>query len=80
MNFFYLWNMDRNTIGGQIKYWRNKRGFTQTELGEILGMSKQQVANYESGFRLPTIDKTLPKICEALNIEYDIIFKDKTNT
>lgn len=69
--------MDKNHIGKEIAFWRRKAGLTQTELGEKLGMSKQQIAYYENGHRTPTLNKTLPLICEALGIDFEVIFKEK---
>lgn len=69
--------MDKNKIGIELKKWRNMRGLTQEQLGDKLGMPKQQIANYESGFRHPTIEKTLPKICKALGVDFDVTFTDR---
>jgi transcriptional regulator with XRE-family HTH domain len=67
--------MDKNRIGLQIKAYRKRLGLTQEQLGEKLGMSKQQIGYYENGHRTPTLDKTLPKICEALGVDFDVILK-----
>lgn len=36
-------------VGHQLRHLRRSRGWTQTELGEKLGLSFQQVQKYESG-------------------------------
>lgn len=38
--------------GGQIRHHRTKRGLTQSELGEELGVTYQQVQKYEKGIGL----------------------------
>lgn len=55
------------TIGEQIKEYRLKAGLSQKGLGELIGMSQQQIAQYESGKRLPKL-YTIEKISNALNI------------
>lgn len=68
--------MDKKKIGSELKRWRKTRGMTQVELGEKLGVSKNMISIWESGRQVPHIYNTLPKICSALNIDYDIVFRD----
>ena len=56
-------------LGEQIKKYRKKTGLTQKQLGEKLGISQQQIAQYENGKRVPKID-TLIKIANALNAKF----------
>jgi len=37
------------TIGQRIKYWRLKRGYTQKDLANKVGVSQQQIQKYEKG-------------------------------
>jgi transcriptional regulator with XRE-family HTH domain len=53
--------------GERIKQARKKAGITQKELGNLVGMSYQQIAQYEKGIRKPKLE-TLSKIAEALNV------------
>ncbi len=53
------------TLGENIKLYRNKAKLTQKELGEKIGISQQQIAQYENGKRLPKIE-TINKIANAL--------------
>lgn len=69
--------MEKNRIGLQIKEFRKAKGLTQSDLGELLGMSKQQIAYYENGHRIPTVENTLQKICEALGVDFDVVLKPK---
>lgn len=55
------------TIGEMIRNKRKEVKITQQELGEILGVSSQMIAQYENNKRKPKID-TLRKICKAMNI------------
>lgn len=55
------------TIGEMIRNKRKEAKITQQELGEILGVSSQMIAQYENDKRKPKIE-TLRKICKAMNI------------
>ncbi len=54
-------------IGEQIKKYRLAAKMSQRELGEKLGLSQQQIAQYENGKRTPKIE-TLNNIAGALNV------------
>ncbi len=60
------------TLGKRITELRKKQGLTQAELGEILGVSQQQVAHFEMARRrvavsmLPTLAKALAVPVEEL--------------
>lgn len=51
---------------------REKRGMTQKELSEIIGLRQQQYARYEKGINIMPITY-LKKICIALDISADYI-------
>lgn len=53
--------------GESIKKWRTKRNLSQKELGAKIGMSQQQVGQYELGIREPK-QETLMKIAKALGV------------
>ena len=55
------------SIGKNIAYFRKKRGFTQSELGEMLGVSNQAVSKWESEMTMPDI-MLLPEIAKALGV------------
>ena len=46
---------------------RKERGLTQTQLGEMIGVSQQQVVSFEKGRRKVPVS-ALPKLSEALGI------------
>ena len=51
---------------------REKRGMSQKDLSEIIGLKQQQYARYEKGINIMPITY-LKKICIALNISADYI-------
>ena len=55
------------TIGERIRECRRNANITQKELGNRLGVSQQQIAQYEKGVRIPRIE-TLKKLASALNV------------
>lgn len=55
------------SIGERIRDYRKKIGLSQKELGKILEVSQQHIAQYESGKRTPKLD-TIQKIAIALNV------------
>lgn len=60
-------------FGVQLMEIRKKRGITQTQLGELMGMSRQGISHWEKGRSLPDADM-LRKLTEIL--EYDFITGD----
>lgn len=54
------------TTGECIKKRRTECGLSQKELGHLIGVSQQMVAQYENNLRNPKIE-TLEKIANALN-------------
>ena len=55
------------TIGEILKIKRAESNLTQKELADMVGAGQTTIANYESGFRTPSIEQ-LNKICKAMNI------------
>ena len=56
-----------NTIGKNIRKYRELRQYTQKELADILDLNSTRVSNWEQGLNNPPADM-LSKICVALNI------------
>lgn len=50
-----------------IREWREARGFTQEELGEIIGSSKQYISGLERRKKPPSI-RAIEKLCNILNV------------
>lgn len=67
--------MESIQIGEKIKFYREKKEITQTQLAEQLNLAgKNTISKYERGIRYPSMD-VLNKICEALDISFEIVFK-----
>jgi transcriptional regulator with XRE-family HTH domain len=54
-------------LGSRIAALRKDRGLTQTQLGEMIGVSQQQVVSFEKGRRRVPVS-TLPKLSRALGV------------
>lgn len=58
-----------------LREYRQSINLTQTEFGERLGVSAQQVSNWENGFRFPSAT-TIMTICETFSINARITGKN----
>lgn len=54
-------------IAKQIKKYRLNSNMSQRDLGEKLGISQQQIAQYENGKRMPKLE-TIRRIADALEV------------
>lgn len=59
------------SVGKMIREARKRKGLTQRELGEKLGIGEPTVNKYESGKQNPTVD-TLKRIADALGVTLNI--------
>ena len=65
-------------IGLEIAYYRIKRGYTQAELAERIGMSVAYLGQIERGNRGNSFSlKTLYQIADASEIEAELLMKDE---
>lgn len=64
----YNENTASNRIGRRIRFIREERGMTQTELGEAVGLNANRIQQYENGARNPKMD-LCKKIADALEVE-----------
>lgn len=60
-------DVDYVRLGEQIKLWRQKRGFTQERLAEMVELSPGFISLIETGKKKMSL-KTLLLICEALDV------------
>ncbi len=60
--------MSKITVGEKIAYARKKRGVSQNDLSQMLGVDRQQLSRWETGTRNPKRD-TLEKISDLLKID-----------
>ena len=67
------------TIGERIKFYREKRGFSQSELAKIAGIPLGTFQKYEIDYRNPK-KETLEKIAFALNVSPNTFLDVKSET
>lgn len=67
------------SIGENIARLRKAKGWTQAELGEMLGVSNQAVSKWEAGMTMPDI-MLLPALAEAFECSIDALFSMETCT
>ncbi|MED0672679.1 helix-turn-helix transcriptional regulator [Aneurinibacillus aneurinilyticus] len=60
------------TLGEKLKMLREKRGWTQTQAAEKLGVSSQVISNYERDYRSPDADN-LKKLAELYSTTTDYL-------
>lgn len=61
---------DVDQIGARIKRFRLKRGFSQAELADKVGLSREAIAAYESG-RVHLLNDMVARLAVALSISSD---------
>jgi len=65
-------------FGERIKELRNNHTWTQQELGDRLGVSKQSVSNWENGNIMPSID-VLVRMSDLFQTSTDYILNRETD-
>ncbi len=64
-----------SSFGERLRQIRKEQGFTQDELAELLGTSKQILSRYELGQRSPKIEQ-VQKYAEKLKLSVDYLLGD----
>jgi len=59
-------------IGKRVKELRIKKGLSQQELGNAIGVTKVSICGYESGMRIPNLEK-LSKLADELGTTTDYL-------
>lgn len=67
-------------FGEKIRYLREKKGLTQQELANAIGISKSAIANYECGLRKPKKDNTWIKIANFFGVTVDYLMGIEKDT
>lgn len=68
------------TMGDKIRQARIERGYTQEELGKIIGVQKSAVAKYENG-RVTNLKRAvINELAKALNVSPAYLIDDDDNT
>ncbi|MBW3670182.1 MAG: helix-turn-helix domain-containing protein [Acidobacteria bacterium] len=65
-------NETDETIGDRIRRFRKRRGLTQTELGETIGLSQRQMTYYETEGGSPSPD-LLIELARALEVSVPVL-------
>lgn len=60
------------TLGDRLRHYRKMKGLTQTELGEIVGVSQRLMTYYETQGGQPSAD-LLARFAEALDVSTDVL-------
>ena len=61
-----------------IRYYRKIKRLSQTELGEMVGMSRFTIAAYENKEKSPTVE-TLVKIASVLSVPIAELLRDEVS-
>lgn len=64
----------KKDFGMRLKELRSKKGITQYQLAEIVGIDPKHMSHIETGRSFPKAD-LIEKFAEALNVEYTKLFK-----
>lgn len=68
-------NNDKLLFGERVLMERRRRGLSQTQLADIIGVSVSSVRNYENNISYPDMDKAV-KIADALGVSLDRLLLD----
>ena len=63
-------------LADKIMQLRKQKGWSQEELAEKLGISRQSVSKWESGMSVPDLDKIL-KLGELFAVSTDYLLKEE---
>lgn len=66
----------KKDFGSSLKEIRSKKGITQYELAEKVGIDPKHISHIETGRSFPKAD-LIEKFAEALNVEYTEFFNSK---
>lgn len=61
-----------STLSERLKQSRIELNYTQKQVADACGLTKNAITNYESGFREPSIE-VLIKLCDFLNVSADYL-------
>lgn len=64
------------SFADRLKEYRKDRGFSQEDLADRLGVSRQAIGKWEQGQAYPEVEKLLA-LCEALHVSMDALMADE---
>jgi len=62
-------------LGERIRELRKEKGWSQAELGELVGTDSQHISRYETGRITPSVD-ALVRLAAALDVSTDYLVKE----
>ncbi|HIV34051.1 MAG TPA: helix-turn-helix domain-containing protein [Candidatus Blautia intestinigallinarum] len=71
--------MKKQTFGSMIAEFRKKKGMTQVELAEKMGVTDKAVSKWERDLSFPDVN-TIPRLAEIFNVTVDELMQVKTDT
>ena len=70
--------MDNGKIGAYIQLKRKSVGLTQTQLGDMLGVTSKAVSKWETGVAIPDVS-LFPELTKILNITIEELLQGEDN-
>ena len=67
------------TLGDKLSKLRKENNYTQEQLADILGVSRQAISKWESNITYPETDKLI-RMSELFNCSLDYLLKDAEET
>lgn len=67
------------TLGDKLSKLRKENNYTQEQLADVLGVSRQAISKWESNITYPETDKLI-RISELFNCSLDYLLKDAEET
>ncbi len=69
--------MEKETFGNMVAALRKKKGMTQLELAEKMGVTDKAVSKWERDLSFPDVN-TIPKLAEFFNVTVDELIQAKS--
>lgn len=67
------------TLGDKLSKLRKENNYTQEQLADVLGVSRQAISKWESDTTYPETDKLI-RMSELFDCSLDYLLKDKVET
>ena len=62
-----------DVVGNNIRYYRLKKGLSQSDLALLIGVSKNTISSFERSEFIPSLDHTL-SLCHVFNCPVEKLF------
>lgn len=72
-------NKNDSIFGENLRKLRLEKGLTQTELGDLVGLSKRMIVHYEKHSSKPPTNR-VSDLAKALNVKIDDLIKSNSKT